>query len=109
MESTGQLRPVSATKAQSGSGGIPPQYLKWTLEGGGGQPHAPAALLPRRDPVPVGGGWVSARVGLDGYCRREKSCSHRKSNPAPSRLYKVGTKVNCLRKLYPKAEGSVGY
>jgi hypothetical protein len=58
MESTSKLRPLSATKAKSGSGDIPPPYLKWTLEVGGGQPHAPAALVPRRDPVPVGGGWT---------------------------------------------------
>jgi len=86
MENTGKLRPLSATKAKSGSGDIPPPYLKWMLEVGGGQPHAPAALVPRRDPVPVGGGWVRARAGLDGYRRREKFCSHRKSNPALYRL-----------------------
>jgi len=61
MESTGKLRPVRVIKAHSGSGDIPPLCLKWILEGGGGLPLAPAALFPRRDPVPVGGGWVSAR------------------------------------------------
>jgi len=109
MQSTGKLRHLMATKEQNGSLHISPQYLKWTLEGSGGQPHGPAALLPRRDAVPVAGGRVSARLGLDGYCRREKSCSHRKSNPSPSRLYKVGAKVSCLRKFFPKAESSVGH
>jgi hypothetical protein len=72
MENTGNLRPLDATKAQSGGGDIPPPYLKWALEVGGGQLHTRAPLLPRSDPVPFGGGWVRARAGLEGYKKKKK-------------------------------------
>jgi hypothetical protein len=36
-----------------------------------GQRHVPAALTPGRAPVPIGGGWVGPRAGLEGFSRRQ--------------------------------------
>ena len=42
------------------------------LDAAGGQRHAPAALLPGKDPVPiVQEAWWAVRAGLDG-CRKSR-------------------------------------
>ena len=56
-------------------------YLTPSLDGVGGQCHAPAALPPERPGTPCIGNWVGLKAGLD-WCG--KCSSHQDSIPGPS-------------------------
>ena len=58
-------------------------YLTPSLDGVGGQCHAPAALPPERPGTYWIGGWVVPRSRLDG-CGKSRPPLHRESIPGPS-------------------------
>ena len=91
-----------------------------TLDGVGGQRHAPAALPRERPGTHCTGGWVGPMAGLDG---REKSRPfHRDSIPGPSSpqrvaipteltglLHSRGITVNCSLLIVSKFHPRTGY
>jgi len=67
-------------KAQRGSRGIALLFLSPRRKMGVGDKRQTPAALPPGDPVPIVGGWVGPRAGLDG-CGKSP---HQDSIPGPS-------------------------
>ena len=62
-----------------------------------GQLHAPAALLPGKNPgTRWMSGWVGLRDGVDGFREEEVSCLCRDSNPSPSSPLLLGSVVTIV-------------